>query len=180
MRTQAGTALFRMQHAITDPEERERFREFQRLAFERARCGETEALAGMLRQGLPVNLRDHRGNSLLLITSYDGHLETARMLLKAGADADGRNARGQTPLGGVAFKGHLKLAELLLWHGADIHADNGGGITPIMFASMFGRTAMVSLLERHGAALIRIHPLSRQARILMFLAPLIRPFLSKS
>ena len=96
------------------------------------------------------------------------------MLLKAGAEVDRRNAKGQTPLGGVAFKGYRKIAELLLWHGADIHADNGGGITPIMFASMFGRADTVSLLEQHGAALITIHPLTRQARLLMFLAPLIR------
>jgi ankyrin repeat protein len=98
------------------------------------------------------------------------------MLLKAGADVDRRNDKGQTPLGGVAFKGYLKLAELLLWHGADIHSDNGGGLTPIMFASMFGRTAMVALLKQHGAALITIHPLAYQARLLMFFAPLLRLF----
>jgi len=168
-----------MQHAITGPEEQARYREFQLLAFERARRGETDALAGMLRQGLPVNLCDRRGNSLLLLSSYHGHLETTRMLLKAGADVDRRNAKSQTPLGGVAFKGHLKLAELLLWHGADIHADNGGGLTPIMFASMFGRTTMVALLEQHGAALITVHPLTYQARLLMFLAPLIRLLMRK-
>ena len=164
-----------MQQATTESEE-QCYREFQQLAFDRARGGEADALSGMLRQGLPVNLCDRRGNSLLLLSCYHGHLETARMLLKAGAEVDRRNNRGQTPLGGVAFKGHLKLAELLLWHGADIHADNGGGITPIMFASMFGRTGMVSLLEQHGAALIRIHPLTPRARLLMFLAPLIRRF----
>ena len=162
-----------MHHNSTKSEE-ESYREFQRLAFGHARCGETNALAGMLRQGLPVNLCDRRGNSLLLLACYHGHLETARMLLKAGAEVDRRNAKGQTPLGGVAFKGYRKIAELLLWHGADIHADNGGGITPIMFASMFGRADTVSLLEQHGAALITIHPLTRQARLLMFLAPLIR------
>jgi len=167
-----------MKQSIADPEEQARYREFQKLAFNRARLGETDALAGMLRQGLPVNIRDVRGNSLLLLAAYHGHLETARMLLKAGADVDLRNSKGQTPLGGVAFKGYLPLAELLLWHGADIHADNGGGLTPIMFASMFGRTDMVALLERHGAALITIHPLTSQARLLRFVAPLIRKFIT--
>lgn len=165
-----------MKQSITDPQEKERYRAFQLLALDRARRGETDDLAGMLRQGLPVNLRDRRGNSLLLLACYHGHLETARMLLKAGAEVDLRNAKGQTPLGGVAFKGHLKIVELLLWHGADIHADNGGGMTPIMFASAFGRTATVALLEQHGAALIRIHELTFRSRVLMFLAPLIRRF----
>lgn len=168
-----------MQRIITGPEEEARYHEFQLLAFERARRGETAALAGMLRQGLPVDLCDRRGNSLLLLASYHGHLETVRMLLKAGADVDRRNAKGQTPLGGVAFKGHLELADLLLWHGADIHADNGGGITPVMLASMFGRTDMVALLERHGAALIKVHPLTRRARLLMLIAPLIRCLIRK-
>jgi len=165
---------------IAAESEEQRYREFQRLAFDRARYGETDALAGMLRQGLPVNLCDSRGNSLLLLSCYHGHLETARMLLKAGAEVDLRNNRGQTSLGGVAFKGYLKIAELLLWHGADIHADNGGGMTPVMLASVFGRTAMVSFLEQHGAALIRIHPLSRQAHLLILLAPLIRLFVPRS
>lgn len=163
-----------MQHLAVAAKEDQAYLEFQRLAFDRARRGETNALAGMLRQGLPVNLRDRRGNSLLMISCYRGHPETARMLLKAGADIDLRNHSGQTPLGGAAFKGHLKLVELLLWHGADIHADNGGGMTPVMFASAFGRTATVALLEQHGAALIPIHKLTFRSRLIMILAPLIR------
>jgi len=169
-----------MQHRAVAAKEDEAYLEFQRLAFDRARRGEANALAGMLRQGLPVNLRDRRGNSLLMISCYRGHLETARMLLKEGAEVDLRNHSGQTPLGGAAFKGHLKIVELLLWHGADIHADNGGGMTPIMFASTFGRTATVALLEQHGAALIRIHELTLRSRILMFLAPLIRRLVPRS
>ncbi len=165
-----------MQHRAVAPENDAAYLEFQRLAFHRARRGETNALAGMLRQGLPVNLRDRRGNTLLMISCYRGHLETARMLLKAGAEVDLRNHGGQTPLGGAAFKGHLKIVELLLWHGADIHADNGGGMTPVMFASAFGRADTVALLEQHGAALIRIHELTFRSRVLMFLAPLIRRF----
>ncbi len=172
-----SASLRAIPQGFTESEE-QAYREFQRLAFEHARHGETHALAGMLRQGLPINLRDTRGNSLLLLACYHGHLETAQMLLKAGAEVDLRNTRGQTPLGGVAFKGYLKLTELLLWHGADIHADNGGGITPVMLASMFGRAEVVSLLEQHGASLIRIYPLTLQARILIFLAPLIRLFFS--
>lgn len=162
-----------MQHRAV-AEEDPAYLEFQRLGFDRARRGETDALAGMLRQGLPVNLRDRKGNTLLMISCYRGHLGTARMLLKAGAVVDLRNHGGQTPLGGAAFKGHLGIVELLLWHGADIHADNGGGMTPVMFASVFGCAATVALLERHGAALIRIHGLTFRSRALMFLAPLIR------
>ena len=58
----------------------------------------------MLNAGLPVNLADAKGQTLLMLASYNGNLETTRMLLKHGADVDRRNDRGQTPLGGVAFR----------------------------------------------------------------------------
>jgi hypothetical protein len=140
--------------AVTESEER-RYAELQALALDLARRGETEMLVEMVAHGLPVNLSDARGNSLLMLASYNGNLETARRLLDRGADVDRRNDRGQTPLGGVAFKGDVPLAELLLERGADIDADNGAGVTPIMYAAVFGRTSIVGLLQRKGAALGR-------------------------
>jgi len=64
-----------------------------------------------------VNLADAKGNSLLMLASYNGEVETTRMLLGRGADVDRRNDRGQTPLGGAAFKGDEEIVALLLAHG---------------------------------------------------------------
>jgi len=114
--------------AVTESEER-RYAELQALALDLARRGETEMLVEMVAHGLPVNLSDARGNSLLMLASYNGNLETARRLLDRGADVDRRNDRGQTPL--------------------------GAGVTPIMYAAVFGRTSIVGLLQRKGAALGR-------------------------
>ena len=110
--------------AITEGEEK-RYAELQQMALGFARHGETESLATMLRHGLPVNLADAKGNTLLMLASYNGNMETTRMLLEHGAEADRRNDRGQTPLGGVAFKGYEEIVTVLE-HGADIDADNGG------------------------------------------------------
>ena len=116
--------------------------------------GETESLAAMLDHGLPVNLADHKGNSLLMLASYHGHLKATRILLEHGAEVERRNAHGQTPLGGAAFKGYLEIVDLFCWSpGADIEADNGVGMTPIMFAAMFGRTEVVHRLKARGASL---------------------------
>ena len=82
----------------------------------------------MLRHGLPVNLADNKGNSLLMLASYNDHLETARMLLVHGAGVDRRNDRGQTPLGGVAFKGYEEMVTLRSWKTAQI-------LTPTMVAA---------------------------------------------
>ena len=164
--TQFPDPIEPMQTVATEAEEK-RYSELQALALDYARTGETESLAQMLRHGLPVNLADAKGNSLLMLASYNGHPDTARMLLEAGAAVDRRNDRGQTPLGGVAFKGDEVTAVLLLTHGADIDADNGGGMTPIMFAAMFGRTKVVELLQREGASLRRRNRLGFSANLMV-------------
>lgn len=165
-----------MDAAVTEAEER-RYAELQQMALQFARAGETEQLAAMVRAGLPVNLADHKGNTLLMLACYHGNLETARMLLDAGAEVDRRNDRGQTPLGGVAFKGHAEIAKLLAERGADLEADNGGGMTAVMFASMFGRADVVEVLKARGASLEkRKFGISAKwmLRIARVLAPLFR------
>jgi len=161
-----------MPPAVTAAEE-SRYAELQALALDFARRGDTAALAPMLRHGLPVNLADAKGNTLLMLASYNGQRETAQRLLELGADVDRRNDRGQTPLGGVAFKGDTALVELLLAYGADLEADNGGGMTPLMFAALFGRTAVVEQLQRAGASLQRKSRWGLNARWLVRVAPFV-------
>lgn len=121
-------------------------------AAELARQGKTAELSALLKQGLDANLRDAKGNTLLMIAAYQGRVETVAMLLKSGATVDLRNDKGQTPLGGVAFKGYAEIATLLLDAGADPLADQGGS-TPADYATLFGRQEILVLLrERRGAA----------------------------
>lgn len=157
---------------ITTEAEEKHYAELQHLALGFARNGETQHLDAMIRAGLAVNLADAKGNSLLMLASYNDNLETVRMLLGHGADVDRRNDRGQTPLGGVAFKGYEEIVALLLEHGADIDADNGGGMTPIMFASMFGRSGVVGQLQERGASLVRRNRMGISARTML---RLVRP-----
>ncbi|MGZ0708739.1 ankyrin repeat domain-containing protein [Coraliomargarita sp. W4R53] len=131
---------------ITKSEET-RYAELQEIALDAARNGDTDALRPMIQAGLPVNLKDDKGNSLLMLAAYHGNIKTVRMLLAEGADPDARNDRKQTPLAGVAFKGGLDVATMLVEAGADANADQGGGRTPVMFAAMFGHHAMVEYLE---------------------------------
>ena len=131
-------------------EELARFEELQRAALAFARKGETETLASMIEAGLSVDLQDEKGNSLLMLATYNQNLDTSRMLLEKGAQPDLRNDRGQTPLGGVAFKGYAGIAALLLEHGADVNADNGGGKTPLCFATLFARLKVRKLLKQRG------------------------------
>lgn len=136
----------------TTAAEEERYAELQLEAIESARRGgRDDLLAAMLRAGMPVNLADHKGNTMLMLAAYNGNADTVALLLEHGAEPDRRNVRGQTPLGGVAFKGYGAIALLLLDSGADIDAEQGGCMTPLMYARMFGRTETARLLEARGA-----------------------------
>ena len=143
-----GTVRLNFSKPMTlSAQEESRYAELQAMALDAARHGDLEALEPMLEAGMPVNLRDEKGNTLLMLAAYHGNPEVVWALLRRDAAADERNDRNQTPLAGVAFKGHLEVARLLLDAGADPVADQGGGRTPVMFAAMFGHLEMVKLLE---------------------------------
>ncbi|MDI3386677.1 ankyrin repeat domain-containing protein [Streptomyces sp. B-S-A8] len=113
--------------------------------FDLARQGETEALAAYVDAGVPVNLTNDRGDSLVMLAAYHGHADAVRALLARGADAGRVNDRGQTPLAGAVFKGENDVIKALLDGGADPAA---GTPSAVDTARMFGKT---ELLELFGA-----------------------------
>ncbi|MHC0433110.1 ankyrin repeat domain-containing protein [Streptomyces sp. O3] len=113
--------------------------------FDLARQGETEALAAYVDAGVPVNLTNDRGDSLVMLAAYHGHADAVRALLERGGDADKINDRGQTPLAGAVFKGEDAVVRTLLAHGADPAA---GTPSAVDTARMFQKT---ELLELFGA-----------------------------
>ncbi|MCR5978868.1 ankyrin repeat domain-containing protein [Gordonia jinghuaiqii] len=104
--------------------------------FDMARSGDTETLRGYLDAGIPVDLRNQAGDSLLMLAAYHGHASTVSVLLGHGADADLANDKGQTPLAGAVFKGFDDVVEVLVGAGADPH---GGSPSADTAATMFGR-----------------------------------------
>ena len=124
-----------------------RYDELQIIALDFARQGKTEDLKMMLTSGMSVNLCDKKGNTLLMLSSYNGNLETTQLLIHFGADVDKKNDRGQTPLAGVCFKGYLDIVKVLVNAGANIYENTGMGTSPIMFASIFGNYEVVKYLN---------------------------------
>lgn len=119
--------------------------------FQFARLGHAAELAELFGQGLPANLRNDKGDSLLMLAAYNGQEAAARVILDAGGDPELSNDRGQTPLAGAAFKGDMTVATLLLSRGAAVDGTGDGSRTALMTAAMFNRTEMVELLLAHGA-----------------------------
>ncbi|MGF6755748.1 ankyrin repeat protein [Paraburkholderia sp. GAS42] len=125
--------------------------EVAREVFELARRGDAATLAVVIEKGVPPNLRNEKGDSLLMLAAYHGHVDAVRTLAERGADPNLRNDNGQTPIAGAAFKGFKGVVETLLAHGADVEGASPDGRTALMIAAMFNRTEIVDLLIANGA-----------------------------
>ncbi|TRV74894.1 ankyrin repeat domain-containing protein [Streptomyces sp. 130] len=113
--------------------------------FDLARAGDADALAAYVDAGVPANLTNDRGDSLLMLAAYHGHAPAVAALAARGADPGRANDRGQTPLAGAVFKGEETVIRALLDAGADPAA---GTPSAIDTARMFGKD---DLLELFGA-----------------------------
>ncbi|MFD7507972.1 ankyrin repeat domain-containing protein [Streptomyces sp. NPDC059853] len=114
--------------------------------FDLARDGDTATVAAYVDAGVPPNLSNDKGDTLLMLAAYHGHAATVEALLARGADPGRANDRGQTPLAGAVFKGETEVVRTLLAAGADPAA---GQPSAIDTARMFAKT---ELLELFGAA----------------------------
>ena len=128
-------------------EEENRYAQLQVFALDFARLGKVDDLEKMINAGLNVNLCDHKGNTLLMLASYNNQEKILQLLISKNAKVDQKNDRGQTPLAGVCFKGYLNIVKILIKAGADKNVDNGLGLTPIKFASLFGNKEVFLYLQ---------------------------------
>ncbi|MFD5102786.1 ankyrin repeat domain-containing protein [Streptomyces albidochromogenes] len=113
--------------------------------FDLARRGEADALAEYVDAGVPANLTNDRGDTLVMLAAYHGHAAAVEALLSRGADPDRVNDRGQTPLAGAVFKGETAVVRALVEGGADPAA---GTPSAVDTARMFDKK---DLLELFGA-----------------------------
>ncbi|MEV7570959.1 ankyrin repeat domain-containing protein [Streptomyces tanashiensis] len=113
--------------------------------FDLARTGDADALAAYVDAGVPANLTNDKGDTLVMLAAYHGHAAAVTALLERGAEADRANDRGQTPLAGAVFKGEDAVVRALLAGGANPEA---GTPSALDTARMFGKA---ELLELFGA-----------------------------
>jgi ankyrin repeat protein len=112
--------------------------------FDLARGGHTEELAAYFDAGVPVNLTNDKGDTLLLLAAYHGHAGTVAALLARGADHARANDRGQTALAAAVFRQSAEIVRQLLDAGADPDA---GGPSARATAAFFELPEMTALLE---------------------------------
>lgn len=110
--------------------------------FDLARNGDTQTLTAYITAGIPPNLTNSAGDTLLILSSYHGHSSTAKALLEAGADSNVLNGRGQSAIAGAVFKGHDEVVKVLFEGGADIRA---GQPSAVDCARMFKKEGLLEL-----------------------------------
>ncbi|HEU4728591.1 MAG TPA: ankyrin repeat domain-containing protein [Kofleriaceae bacterium] len=115
-----------------------------------ATANDSAELARLLDEGYPINERDHRGYSPLMLAAYAGNTEALDLLLARGADPNTSDLFGNTVLMGAAFKGHVPIVLRLLAAGADPDTTNYGGLDARGFALTFGRTDVFQVLEQQA------------------------------
>jgi hypothetical protein len=114
--------------------------------FNLARAGDAAGVAAYVDAGVPVNLTNDKGDTLVMLAAYHGHAATVAALLERGADPGRPNDRGQTPLAGAVFKKEPEIVRLLLDAGADPTA---GQPSAADTAAMFGNEDFLAWFARH-------------------------------
>ena len=121
---------------------------FAHRMFELARTGATDELGVALGRGLPPDLTNDKGDTLLMLAAYHDHPDTVRVLLAGGADTSRANDRGQTALTAGVFRQNEATVRALLAAGAD---PDHGAPSAREIAAFFHLPAMAAILDEPRA-----------------------------
>jgi len=99
-----------------------------REIFQATRHGRASEVTRLLEKGVPVNVKDTFGNTMLAIACQNGLKKIAKIALRRGADINSRNYKGNTPLHFCYTYGYGdSLGTYLISKGADPDIRNHTG-----------------------------------------------------
>ncbi len=117
---------------------------FVQSAFDHARNGDLTQLVEVLDAGVPVNLTNSAGDTLLILAAYHVHSDVVKLLLERGADHARVNDKGQTALASAVFRQDHGIVSDLLEAGAD---PDLGPKSAVTIAEFFDLPEMLALLR---------------------------------
>ncbi|MEP6796826.1 MAG: ankyrin repeat domain-containing protein [Lapillicoccus sp.] len=118
---------------------------FLNAVFDSARAGDTATVSAHVDRGVPVDLTNANGDTLLILAAYHEHVDLVRALLDRGADTTRVNDRAQTALVAAVFRSAGPIVAHLLAAGADPEL---GSPNAHAVADYFHLPEMTELLER--------------------------------
>ncbi|WP_198417306.1 ankyrin repeat domain-containing protein [Cryobacterium sp. Hb1] len=114
--------------------------------FDLARDGLAGPLGEMIDAGVPLNVVNPRGDTLLIVAAYQQHPDTVAELLRRGADASVINGMGQTAISCAVFRDNEPILRLLLEADADPDLGTHSGVA---IADQFGLPRMREIIESY-------------------------------
>jgi len=114
-------------------------------------ASEKSVVKYLVEHGADVNQVNRNGNTPLLVSSENGHLQVVQYLIEHGADVNRGNNNGVTPLWMSSQNGHLPVVQYLIEHGADVNQVDRNGDTPLLVSSQEGHLPVVEYLIQNGA-----------------------------
>ena len=123
--------------------------DFAHRMFDLARSGDADQLGAYVDAGLPVDLTNDKGDSLLLLAAYHAHPATVRALLERGADPARVNDRGQTALAAAVFRRSAEAVAALLAAGADPVLGSPSAVDTARFFDLPEMLALLGAAPRH-------------------------------
>lgn len=115
--------------------------------FDLARQGRTGPLGEMIDAGVPIDTRNPRQDTFLIVATYAEQEHTVADLVRRGADLNATNANGQTAISCAVFRKNETLLRMLLDAGAD---PDVGGLSAAAIADQFQLTEMRAILDAHA------------------------------
>ena len=119
-----------------------------------AKNGRVTDVLELLDEGVNVEFKDERGDTVLMCAARSGHTDCVRLLLDSGADKEGNN-NGETALIRATEWGRTDCVRLLLDVGADKEARTNchDGFTTLMCAAFHGNTDCLRVLVEAGGSI---------------------------
>ena len=92
--------------------------------FEAARANDTDSLSQGLEFCVPVDSRDEKGRTALLIATYANAIDAARILIAAGADVNAIDHQKDSPYLYAGAEGRFEILKMTVAAGANLRSVN--------------------------------------------------------
>ncbi|WP_318475405.1 ankyrin repeat domain-containing protein [Photobacterium leiognathi] len=133
-------------NAYADSDLKDEYKKLVDIFFDAVRVGHVGVVDEFLTNGFPVDQRNSKSYTPLMVAAYSGQSKMVDILVAGGADACATDKRGNTALMGALFKGELGIVKKLYGIECDPNATNNAGQTLDNFAEMFGKQEFLQSL----------------------------------
>lgn len=117
------------------------------IFFAAAKTGNNKVIREFLKYGFPVDVKNTKGFTPLMMASYYGQKDVVNILLQNGANRCERDNKGNTALMGAIFKLEWGIAKQLREVDCDVAAKQKGQKTTAEFARVIGQADKLEALE---------------------------------